>query len=247
MRKSVLLLAVLVALFSFAGIAGAQDSTPIELGTWTEGEITSDELELKFTFEGSEGDVVLVEALPKPGTYDLDPEIVLRDSDGDVIGTNDDFGYPLSVIAAVLEADDEYVVLITRSGGEDGSSEGEFWLRVSIVEPVESGAEIEATISSVAEDDIPAVFVMAPEDDVTIELGFEQEVSELYGSVSIAKWEDDSFGGTQLLSLDNSAGVSNATFTVDLEGGEVYVLIVKRSTWSFVFDEMENVITLTVE
>lgn len=248
MRKlllSALLIGALLVM-GLGAVAAQDDRTPLELGEWVEGELTNNDYELKYTFEGKEGDIVLVEMQPKPGTYDLDPYIVLRDSDGDVLGQNDDFGYPLSVVVAELQADEQYVVLATRSGGSTGSSEGEFWLRVTVVDLVESGSELEATISSVSEEDIPAVFVMRPEERGEYTITFSQEVSELYAALRLSPWVDDSYESS-LLSLESTAGVSEASFTVELDGGQFYILRVSRAFGSFVFDEMENTVKIGVE
>lgn len=248
MRKlllSALLIGVLLVM-GLGAVAAQSDRTPIELGKWVEGKLTNNEYELKYTFDGKEGDIVLVEMQPKPGTYDLDPYIVLRDSDGDILGQNDDFGYPLSVVVAELSADEQYVVLATRSGGSTGSSEGEFWLRVSVVDLVESGSDLEATITSNSDEDIPTVFVMRPEEKGEFTITFSQEVSELFAALRLSPWIDDSYENA-LLSMDSTAGVSKATFTVELDGGQFYILRVSRAFGSFVFDEMENTVKIGVE
>ncbi|MBN8620589.1 MAG: hypothetical protein J0L63_16875, partial [Anaerolineae bacterium] len=72
-----------------------------------------------------------------------------------------------------------------------------------------------------------------------------QEVGDLFGSLEVSGW--DEYGKVTFANLDNTAKVSTATITLDLEAGEFYVLNVARSFGSYVFDEVEAVITLTVE
>lgn len=239
-----LLVAVLLAAFG-ASVVAAQDKTPIEFGQWVEGTLSNDTYETKYTFSGSKGQIILLEMIPKPGTYDLDPAVVLRNSDGDILGQNDDFSYPLSVVVATLPSDGDYTVLATRSGGKGGSSEGDFWLRASVVEPLSGGTKTDVTITSDSEKDTPTVFVLAPESDGAIKVGFSQQIGDLYASLDIAEWVDDSYP-TSIMSLSDTSKVSAATFSVELEGGKLYVMTVKRAFGSFVFDTKDATVTITV-
>ncbi|MBL8165658.1 MAG: hypothetical protein JNJ61_26980 [Anaerolineae bacterium] len=247
MRKMslVALLALALVVLS-AGVIAAQDKIPLEFGQYVEGELTNSAYEVKYTFSGKAGQVVAVEMLPKPGTYDLDPAVILRDSDGDVLGQNDDWDYPLSLVVAELPADEEYTILATRNGGSTGSTEGAYWIRATLVEPVESGAKLEATIVSDFEKEVPNIFVLRPTETGDVKLGFSQEVSELFAAIDLALWENDSYGGATVMSMDDTAKVSNATFTVSLEAGQIYVLTVKRAFGSYVFDDMQSTVTITI-
>lgn len=244
MRKVLWLVFLVTVVFGVAVVA-AQDKTPIELGAWTEGELTNNEYEIKYTFSGKAGQIVSVEMMPKPGTYDLDPYIVLRDSDGDVLGQNDDFSYPLALVVAELPADEEYTVLATRSGGSTGSSEGAFWVRVSQVELVEKGASLEATLTSNSEKAVPSVFVIRPPENSSYKIGFSQEVGDLTAALRVIQWDGSDYGGTNVISLDDTSKVSEATFTVQLDGGGFYAIVV-REGFSFVFDEVEATVNVTV-
>jgi hypothetical protein len=211
-----------------------------------EGELTNAAHEAKYSFTGKAGQIVMVEMIPKPGTYDLDPLVVLRDSDGDILGQSDDFSYPLSLVVVELPSDEEYVILASRSGGETGSSEGAYWVRVSEVQPVEKGATLEATISSNTEKNLPNAFVLHPAENTSYKIGFSQKLGELFGNLKIIQWDGSDYGGATVLSMDDTAKVSEATFTVDLEGGQFYVLMVQQAFSSFVFDDLEATITVTV-
>ncbi len=244
MRKVLWLVLIATVVFG-ATVVAAQDKTPIDLDTWTEGELTNNEYEAKYTFSGTAGQVVLVEMMPKPGTFDLDPALVLRDSDGDVLGQNDDFSYPLSVVVAELPADEDYTVLATRAGGSTGSSEGAYWLRVSVVEPVEKGAQLEATLNSNSEKSVPSVFVISPPENSSYKIGFSQEIGELTASVRVIQWDGSDYGGSNVISMDDTSKVSEATFTVQLDSGSFYVIVV-REGFSFIFDEVEATVNITV-
>lgn len=247
MRK-ILLVGLMVALvLSALGISAvaAQDKTPLEFGQWVEGTLSNDTYEAKYTFSGTKGQIVLLEMIPKPGTYDLDPMLVLRNSDGDIVGQNDDFSYPLSVVVAQLPADGNYTVLATRSGGKGGSSEGDYWLRGTNAEPLAAGAKMDITLTSDSEKDTPNVFVLFPDKDTSVKIGFSQKVGDLYASLDIGLWVDDSYP-TSVMSLSDTTKVSAATFSVELQAGNFYIMTVKRAFGSFVFDTVESTVTITV-
>jgi hypothetical protein len=248
MRKLLLSMLLMGLLVMGVQAAAAQDDViAIEVGSeWVEGSLDNDEFEFKFGFEGNEGDIVIVEMIPVPGTFDLDPMVTLRDSDGDVLGVNDDFGYPISVVVAELPASENYVILAGRAGGADGSSEGDFWLRVRTVDLVESGDTLEATITSVSEDEVPNMFVMRPESDTEYTFTFSQEISELFASFRVSSWENDSWESS-VVDLQNTSALSSASLTVELEGDTFYIVRVDRAFGSFVFDEMEATVTVSVE
>ncbi|MEZ4669467.1 MAG: hypothetical protein R3E39_16290 [Anaerolineae bacterium] len=248
MRKTLLFTLMAAVLLSLLGMSmvAAQDKTPITFGEYVEGSITNKDYEFKYTFEGEKGQIVAVEMLPTPGTYDLDPYIILRDSDGDVLAENDDFGYPLSLVVAELPANETYTILATRSSGSTGTSEGSYWLKASLVEPVTSGAKIEATIVSDSEKATPNYYIMRPESSGPLTVGFSQDISDLFASVKVSTWNTSYGGEDTIAELDNTAKVTNASFTVDLDGGTFYVLRVDRAfgSYSFVVDEATVKVTL---
>jgi hypothetical protein len=170
---------------------------------------------------------------------------VLRNSDGDILGHNDDFSYPLSVIVVELANDDTYTVLATRSGGKDGSSVGDYWLRVSVPDLLASGSKVDATLTSDSEKEVPNVFVLHPDTDGAIKVGFSQKLGDLFASLDISKWVDDSYPSS-VMSLSDSTKVSGATFSVTLEAGQFYILMVKRAFGSFSFDKIDAKVTITV-
>lgn len=249
MRKMSLLVLVIAALLGIfsVGIVAAQDATPLVFDEYVEGELSNRAYEVKYTFEGNSGDVISIEMLPKPGTYDLDPYIILRNSEGDVLAENDDFGYPLSLIVAELPADGTYTILATRSGGSTGSSEGEYWLRVKHAVVAESGSALEATIYSDSDKDVPNLFVLRPTESGPVTITYSQTVGELFGSMEIST-VDLTYGGQERIAeLGNTSKVSKATLELELEGGIFYIINVSRSFSSFVFDEAEATITIGIE
>lgn len=248
MRKMFLFVLVIFALLASLGLSAvmAQEATPLPFGEYVEGELSSSTYEVFYSFEGSAGDVVSIEMFPKPGTYDLDPYIFLRDPSGQNIGENDDFGYPLSLVVAELPADGTYTILATRSGGSTGSSEGAYWIRVNQVELATPGSTYEATIQSDSEQDTPNLYFLRPAESGPVTIGFSQTVGDLFASVQVVTMDEDFGFAETVAELGNTSKVSSASMTLELEGGKLYVIRVDRSFLSFVFEESEATVTITI-
>lgn len=260
MKKAVLLVSVVLALLAVSSVASvmAQDEdNPIAIayGDVVEGEIENDAYEVYYTFEGSEDDIVLIEMFREPGTFDLDTRLELRDDDGDLITENDDFtSTAVSVILYELDNDDEFTIVASRYGGEDGSGEGTYTLRLTLVEPSELGDSFETEIfPSGAEDEdniVPDIFVFQPEDDVMVRFTYSQEFDdELFGAINLSVLgRDQQFSVyATLVSFNPSIPLSEMSFTMELEGGETYVLWVSRSWSSYPFEGDPIPVTVSTE
>jgi hypothetical protein len=246
MRKmfGILLVALL---FSTMAVSGVFAQEALTFGEWVEGALSNSEYEVEYTFDGAAGDLVLIQMIQKPGTYELDPSLVLMDSGGDRVAINEDFLYSGAVIVTELPADGTYTLLATRYEGSTGSSEGDYWLRADIVEPLTAGSSVEATLDSNFETAVPTLFVLTPDSDTTVRLGFSQELGELFAGFRLVEWGDDVLYGTPLLDVADTARLTSASFTLELEGGKTYILIVDKSFSSFVFEETTATVNFTVE
>jgi|GEM_PF-1298001 len=133
-RKSVLklfwvFLSVLVVVLP--GVALAQGGGTISYGQVVTGEITQDAPEVRYTFEGAAGDVIVIRM--NAIQSGLDSYLELLSPDGQSLQTNDDSGGNLnSLIGPVrLPASGTYTVIATRFMRQQGSSSGPFELSVN--------------------------------------------------------------------------------------------------------------------
>jgi hypothetical protein len=117
------------------GDADTGDAESIEYGDTVEGEISDDEPVILYTFEGSEGDVVTITMIDTSRSGELDPYIQLVNEDGDVLTDNDDHddadlpdNFDSQITEFELEDDGTYIIVASRFGQENGSSEGEYEL-----------------------------------------------------------------------------------------------------------------------
>jgi hypothetical protein len=249
MRRIIFLLIALVVLaLGFSAVA-AQDATPIELGVPVEGEITNDDYELAYTFTGSAGDVVLIQMYQAPNATDyVDAYLLLEGPNGRVFAENDTDAayYSQSTIVAELPEDGEYTIIATRYSGRTGNSVGEFILQANVVEPLEAGDKLEATIYGYSADErlTPNQYVIRGSGSVKI--GFSQTVGDLFADIYLYPWEDGTSYPESVFELTDTSKLSSAVLTVELEEGVLYVLTVKDSFASSVFDDSSATVTITI-
>jgi len=253
MRKTLLFMLAVLMLVSVAGLTSAQDATPIEFGQTIEGSISNRDYEFEYTFNGNEGDVIAITMEPSDSSSNLDPQIVLRDADGDPLAANDDFSYPISLIVLRLPGSGEYSILATRTQGSTGSTEGDFILSLTNIEPVVAGSKLEALINSDFDVEKPDFFYFIPQETGQVKISFNQDNSEIYASLRLSispDWASDPTSSYYDNGLDlyNTSLISSATFTMAFEAGRVYILAVSFGGYSPTssFNDMELPVTITV-
>jgi hypothetical protein len=247
MRKLATLLSVLLlVVFSVAaGTVSAQSATALEAGQIVAGKLDNTTYEVPYTFQAKKGDILLVEMFPKPGTFDLSPALILRGTDNKPLAQNNGFSYSGSSIVYEVAADGEYTILATREGGSTGTTEGEYIIRADVVKPLAAGDSAEATIYSDNEKDVPAQFVLYPQEDGAVKLGFSQKVGDLYASLQLREWAPDGIGSTAF-SIDDTSKISEGSVKVDVKAKTFYILTVRQSLSSFSFDDSEAKVQISV-
>jgi hypothetical protein len=102
----------------------------IRYGEPQNGTISDEVYALFYQFSGTAGDVVDIRAERTSG--DLDPVLVLRDAADSTLATNDDADDTTrdAQITYTLPADGTYIVAVTRYGVRDGTTTGDFVVRV---------------------------------------------------------------------------------------------------------------------
>ncbi|NWF67835.1 MAG: hypothetical protein HXY40_01995 [Chloroflexi bacterium] len=252
MKKALLTLLLLAALLTVSGVL-AQDEDPIEIayGDVVDGEIDDDLFEVNYIFEGAEDDIVMIEMFAEPGTYDLDSVVQLKDDDGDVLFENDSFFYPGSVIVAQLRRDGQYIITATRYNGEEGSSEGPYMLRLTLVEPVQLGDTFETQIFSdydTEETVLPEFGVLYLDSDVDATVRFEADEGDIFAAFRLVQIDPDAFSGYFTIA-DFSPGVPiyNMSFDVELQDETLYVFYAYRAFGSYAFEADPVDVFITIE
>jgi hypothetical protein len=233
MRKSLVLIFVMVLGLSVmsSGVVAAQKKVALVPGELIKGEITDKVYEVMYSFSGKKGQIITLEILPDPEQPDLDPTIELRNSDGETIAKNDDFSYPLALVIAELPYDGDYIAVAGRPDGESGTSTGAYQIRLNEAQLVKSGDTISDTVNSDI-DAAPKIYIMRPEKSGTLDLTLSQEPGDVYVTMSLLKWTDDSYSEA-LVTIDDTSKLHKATMTVDVEANEFYVFDVQQTSYSF--------------
>jgi hypothetical protein len=242
------MLVIFVALFT-AGVITAQDTTALTLGESVSGEISDDSYEISYTFDGKSGEIALIQMWQDPAASDyVDPYLILESPDGKTFAENssDSALYSQATIAVSLPDDGTYTVIATRNDGRTGDSIGPYFLVANIVEPLTSGSKVDATIYGYDNENrtIPQQYVV--QGSGATKISFSQEISDLFPDLLLYPWEDVDQYPTSLFDLSDTSKVSSAVVSVELDEGTLYLLTVRDSFSSSVYDDSEKSITITV-
>ncbi len=166
MTRSVRLALLLVIVVAAFGVVMAQADDSIAYGDVVEGSLSGSD-EVVYTFEGQEGDVVVVQVVsaPEDGTYS--PEVKILDArDREVVNSAAliIFGRIGAMIGGELAADGEYRVVVS-------GSEGDFIMALTKPEALAPGDEIRDETTSTPEDSTifyKNIYLVDSADDFTL-------------------------------------------------------------------------------
>ncbi len=138
------------------GVALAQGGGTITYGQVVTGEITQDAPEVRYTFTGAAGDVIVIRM--NATQSGLDSYLELLGPDGQSLQTNDDSGGNLNSLIGPfrLPASGTYTVIATRFMRQQGSSTGPFELSINtgVLNPL----SLNETITVTLDDAQPAAY-----------------------------------------------------------------------------------------
>jgi len=160
---------VLVIVIIGASITFAQDS--LTYGDTVTGELSDDTAEVSFTFEGTAGDVVVVEVRETEQFSDLNyPFLTLQDPSGEVVAQSNEFGFKSAVLVVGLQDDGTYTVIVSGSPNYEASETvGEFALTLEQATPL---AESEVVSGEITLDD--ATYYLVESSNARFNLRFDR-------------------------------------------------------------------------
>lgn len=232
-----LMFVLLLVIAGSLTVVYAQDS--IGYGDIVEGEMTEDDYEFEYTFEGSEGDVVLVVFRPVEEFGDLSsPIMMLMDASGDTVAdTTDQFVFGELNLAAELPDDGEYTLLVTRADGASGESLGEFTVELLNLEVLEAGSPVEDETDS---DSRPAYYAVKTEENWG--LSYLKTDGTMETAIMVNTINDDNASLNEVASVDGDM-LTEAAIGI-FEGGETYIVSVGEPLFAFNFNTVEVEFTL---
>jgi hypothetical protein len=259
MRK-LSMLVLIILLLPAVVVAHAQSGGALTRGQWTNGTLTATDCVHRYTFQATAGEILVAEAMINPNTYGLDPALVVVDSSGAVLASNDDLVAFNAGLVLQIPADGEYTAAVLASSlytsqsdntanfntwtltCDPDASYGDYQLRVDAARVIQAGDSVEATVYADSAKDLPNLYVLAPAQSVTWAIGFDQPEGELWAQIELVRVSDKWW----LFDLNETSGTRSGTLNVDLDAETVYLLIVHQSFQSLVFDDISIPVTITV-
>lgn len=120
-------------------------------GDSASGVINDETVELRYTFNGADGDVVSIGVAGTAGG--LDTRVELIGPDGEVVAENDDIDIlttDSAIVDFILPADGTYTIVVSRFNGEAGRSSGEFSLSLTLSDGSGSSTPDQAEVIAIA-------------------------------------------------------------------------------------------------
>jgi hypothetical protein len=231
-RLTVLMLASL-ALLSMTALVNAQES--ISYGDVIEGEITDREYEIEYTFEAAEGDLVVVEMRRADTDSELyNADVIVLNPDGDIVAdTTDYYGSNGAQAVVLFEAEDgEYTILATRDGGRGGDEEGNFTLRLLLVDEL-TAKPVEGEMGT---DALDAYYAIRAEGNVDVTYTW---LSGNYAPLmQVRPVEELGYPSDQTASVSGTL-LNTATINLVGEDGQLLLVSVIGDPIDYLFDDVE--------
>ncbi|MBE0688514.1 MAG: hypothetical protein IH587_00150 [Anaerolineae bacterium] len=233
MRRLFAIFILFVLVFSLVPAALAQDS--LGYGDTVTDSISSDAFSFEYTFEGGEGDVIIIEMRRTNTDEDMTrPEIHLLDSEGDEIATTADmFSYGSAVLAARLTDEGTYTIVATRTDGADGDSVGEFELE--LIQPITLEADEDLVEGEVDKDSRDQYFYLPADGNISV-------VYRPGDSTYIPIMAVNVINDGTLRALGQIAGVfiEEGSITIDADGDDIYIVTVAADESDYLFRDVQS-------
>lgn len=239
MKKAQFLISIcLILLMTIVTITQAQGDTPIEYGQTLTGEITNRNFEVPYVFSGAEGDVIVVEMAAVDRGGDLDrPDIILLDGEGELLAdTSESYSFGEILLATILPADGEYIILATRADGRAGESVGEYTLRLLKPPVLNVGEPIEDTAINTTSN-----FYTVISDGSALAIAYDKSAGEFFPQVSINRINEE-YGLSDVVSMSGEEFEKGQIYLPAGEG--VYIITVSEAAFDFNFEDVQADYTL---
>ena len=238
LRRTMLFVVVLLLVFFTSLIASAQDE--LSYGDSADSEITDKEFEVEFTFEGSEGDVVVITLAPEDDFDGLnEPMLLLLDEEGDDLATVESSYNTISLIYE-LPGDGTFTVIATRSDGRSGEAVGPFTLSLDLAQEL----FVDEPITDSTTNESAKYYVIRPSGSFGVLYTYES--GDFHPEVTANIIGEPFYSSTNLeeLARVDGDGLDQAIFTVSTSE-DIVIVRVGMSDFGFAFDTEE--VEFTVE
>lgn len=212
----------------------------IQFGTPITAEMTADEFEFIYTFEGKVNDVVAISMSAVDALGDLNnTKLTLQNAAGETLAEYDSFSN-IQLFAQLPESS-SYIIIATRPDGAEGTDVGEFTLSIDSVPIIEIGATVTNTISSAR-----GGHYYAYSGSTDFYITYRKITGDFFPEVSI---NTIGFIGNdgQLNSVGSMSGSSFKVGSIGtFAGGQLYVIELSEALFDFNFSEVTADYTLDI-
>ncbi len=238
MRKLSLLLVALVVLALGVAPAFAQDVPVLVYGDVVEGVISDDAPEVFYTFEGAEGDIIVLDAFPTTTDSDMNGlSITLRDSVGKELATSID-DYAIARLWTKLTAAGTYTVVVSRS--EYSSDNGEYVVRL-IKPEVLSADAVSGEINVAAPN---AYYAIETADPFSVEIALVEAV-QYVPTFYLYRAGLDQYELASATLFPSSEGVT-ALFKATPTESSVYIVTARYDNVARIYEDVMGKYTITL-
>ncbi len=223
-----LLVFVLLAVLAMGATVQAQDS--LTYNTPVTGEMTETDYEFTYKFDGTEGDVVVIDLEPVDPLGDLEnPILMLQGPDGDMVGdTTDFFTFGSVSLALELPSTGAYTLTVTRADGDAGESVGEFTLEVIQAEALAVGGAVSGSTDS--DSRTQYYYVNAAQE---FGVSYEKLTGDFYAQLAVNLIDETgSLREVAVASGDEAERLALGSFDADT----LYLVTISRPLFSFAFN-----------
>lgn len=240
MKKMILVLFLLAIIPPMAFAQGDERAT-IAYGEVAEGELTNADFDQEYIFEGSAGDVVIVQLVAEENA-DFDPLLYLATVDNEILAQNDDFsGYNARIIFR-LPDDGQYMIVATRLGERTGYGTGAFEVTLEEAQVSELGVTIEGVVRS---DELTAAHVFVPEADGIYEIKYTHVSGDFYPGFVVQTIPDESTYYEEVASI-TGIEVLGGTVRVSLVADQIYVMSFQENYYTYSETTEQAVYTINI-
>ncbi len=238
MKKHIITLLLLT--LCIVGILPVHAQEALQYGTPITAEMTAEQFEFTYTFDGKVNDVVVISMSPVDPLGSLNnTKLTLQNAAGEIVAEYESFSS--NQLFAQLPESASYTVIATRPEGAAGADVGEFTLSVDSIPMIELGASVSDSISSAGPDHYYAYI-----GDSDFYISYSKSAGDFFPEVSvntIGFIENDG----QLNSVGSMSGGSFSIGSIGtFTGGQLYVIELDEALFDFNFSEVTADYTLDV-
>ncbi len=226
--RTIGIIGVVLLMLSVTPLLAQEAEIGIAYGETVHGEITNQQFDVVYVFNGEAGDIVMINLI-RDETASFDPYLYLTTPENDILARNDDFFSLNSRIIAQLPNDGDFWIVATRLSERSGSGEGGYQLSLEQgrVGNVDSTIEGQVTL-----DDVPPTHIFIPETTGVYAIEYNHVRGAYFPSMVVSLISPDNYYEEDIAQI-SGRGLQGGTVRVQLEANSIYVLTLEQNPYDY--------------